>query len=79
MAMGHVLHIGNTSITLQNTCNTDHKLNVRVGNNVYCAPATTTWSDNSLHVNVNGTVYTICDGECGGWVILQEQAQWGMV
>jgi hypothetical protein len=45
-----------------------------VGNNTYCAPATTTWAADSLHVNANGTVYTICDGECGGgtWVMPEE-------
>ncbi len=74
MAMGQVLRIGNHSITLQNSCSTDHKLKVMVGNNTYCAPATTTWAADSLHVNANGTVYTICDGECGGgtWVMPEE-------
>lgn len=77
MAMGQVLRIGNHSITLQNSCSTDHKLKVMVGNNTYCAPATTTWAADSLHVNANGTVYTICDGECGGgtWVMPEEPGE----
>lgn len=65
MAMGRTLNIGNTVITLQNQCTTDHKLNVQIGNELLCAPLTTEWADNSVHVAWGGVTYTVCDGECG--------------
>ena len=61
---GRVLHFSNYSLNLQDSCSTDHKLNVQIGNELYCAPLTTTWSDNSLHVEFGGTTYTVCDGTC---------------
>ncbi len=74
LADGRVLHFSNYSLNLQNSCTTDHKLNVQIGNELYCAPLTTDWSDNSLHVSFGGTTYTVCNGECGGgeWVIHEE-------
>ena len=76
MAMGRTLNIGNTVITLQNQCTTDHKLNVQIGNELLCAPLTTEWADNSVHVAWGGVTYTVCNGECssGGdeWVMPEE-------
>ena len=77
MAWGRTLHVGNLDIELQNSCSTEHKLNVQIGNEILCAPMTTTWADNSLHVEFGGTTYTVCDGECPGggggtWVIPEE-------
>ena len=74
LADGRVLHFSNYSLNLQNSCTTDHKLNVQIGNELYCAPLTTDWSDNSLHVSFGGTTYTVCNGECGGgeWVMPEE-------
>lgn len=75
---GRVLHFSNYSLNLQDSCSTDHKLNVQIGNELYCAPLTTTWSDNSLHVEFGGTTYTVCNGECPGsggggeWVMPEE-------
>ena len=62
MADTHTLNIGGTQITLSETCDSDHKLNVLYGGTVYCAPATT----DTLHVSYNGTTYSICNGACGG-------------
>lgn len=74
LADGRVLHFSNYSLNLQNSCTTDHKLNVQIGNELYCAPLTTDWSDDSLHVSFGGTTYTVCNGECGGgeWVMPEE-------
>lgn len=74
LADGRVLHFSNYSLNLQNSCSTDHKLNVQIGNELYCAPLTTDWSDDSLHVSFGGTTYTVCNGECGGgeWVMPEE-------
>lgn len=74
MAVGYTLNIGSQTITLQTQCSTDHQLNVQIGSNLYCAPLTTEWSDNSVHVAWGGTTYTVCDGECGGgeWVMPEE-------
>jgi hypothetical protein len=74
LADGRVLRFSNYSLNLQNSCTTDHKLNVQIGNELYCAPLTTDWSDDSLHVSFGGTTYTVCNGECGGgeWVMPEE-------
>ena len=64
MADGPVLYIGGATINLLTTCNAEHKLHVYDGTNVYCASATTDNLSNALHVSYNGTVYSICNGEC---------------
>ena len=76
MAGGYDLHIGNVSVPLSNDCSADHNLHVKVGNTELCAPMTTEWSDNSLHVKMNDITYTVCNGSCDGggggggeWVI----------
>ena len=61
-----VLHVGGATINLLTTCNSEHKLNIKYGNTVYCAPATTEVLTGALHVLYNGTVYSVCNGECGG-------------
>ena len=68
------LHVGNTTINLQTTCTSTHKLNVYDGTNTYCAEATTDVLTSTLHVMHNGTTYSICDGACGGgtWVMPEE-------
>ena len=76
-AGAHTLTIGSATITLQNTCTSDHKLNVYDGTNTYCAEATTDTLTNTLHVVHNGTAYSICDGACGGgtWVMPEEPGE----
>ncbi len=76
MAAGYDLRVGDVTIALQNSCSTDHKLNVKVGNDILCAAMTNdTVTEKSLRVNLNGTVYTVCNnGTCdsgggGEWVI----------
>lgn len=76
MAGGYDLHVGDVTIALQNSCSTDHKLNVKVGNDILCAAMTNdTVTEKSLRVNLNGTVYTVCNnGTCdsgsgGEWVM----------
>lgn len=76
MAGGYDLHIGDVTVPLSNDCSADHNLHVKVGNTELCAPMTTEWSDNSLHVKMNDITYTVCNGSCGGggggggeWVI----------
>ena len=74
MARGYDLHVGDVTIALQNSCSTDHKLNVKVGNDILCAAMTNdTVTEKSLRVNLNGTVYTVCNnGTCdsgGEWVM----------
>lgn len=66
MAGGYVLHIGGATVNLQSTCTSEHKLNVKYGNETLCANATTDSLPDTLHVLYNGTIYSICDGECGG-------------
>ena len=61
-----VLRIDNTTVELFENCTTEHKLNVSFGNELWCAPLTTTWADNSLHVTFNGTTYTTCGTSCNG-------------
>lgn len=65
-AGAHTINIGGQTINLQDTCSSDHKLNVFDGTNTYCAEATTDTLSNTLHVMHNGTIYSICDGACGG-------------
>ena len=65
-AGAHTINIGGQTITLQDTCSSDHKLNVFDGTNTYCAEATTDTLSGTLHVMHNGTIYSICDGACGG-------------
>lgn len=74
MARGYDLHVGDVTIALQNSCSTDHKLNVKIGDQVLCAPMTAdTVTEKSLRVNLNGTVYTVCNnGTCGGEWVMQE-------
>ncbi len=77
-AGAHTINIGGQTITLQDTCSSDHKLNVFDGTNTYCAEATTDTLSNTLHVMHNGTVYSICDGACGGggeWVMPEEPGE----
>ena len=66
MAHGYVLHVGNTTITPQATCNTDHKLWFQIGNETLCVPMTTEYATNALHVEYNNVVYSSCTGDCGG-------------
>ena len=61
---GRVLYFGNKSINLLQSCTSTHKLNVQYGNEYWCAPLTTTWASDSLHVEFDGATYTVCDGEC---------------
>lgn len=61
---GRFLYFGNKSINLLQSCTSTHKLNVQYGNEYWCAPLTTTWASDSLHVEFGGTTYTVCDGEC---------------
>jgi len=61
---GRVLYFGNKSINLLQSCTSTHKLNVQYGNEYWCAPLTTTWASDSLHVEFGGATYTVCDGEC---------------
>ena len=65
-AYARYLHFGNNNIELFENCTTEHKLNVSFGNELWCAPLTTTWADNSLHVTFNGTTYTTCGTSCNG-------------
>ena len=62
----HTLNIGGTTLSLLESCDSEHKLNVLYGGTVYCAPATTETLTNTLHVLHNGTTYSICNGTCGG-------------
>ena len=66
MADTHTLNIGGATITLSETCDSEHKLNVLYGGTVYCAEATTDTLTDTLHVSYNGTTYSICNGTCGG-------------
>ncbi len=67
MAGGYDLHIGDVAVALQNSCSTEHKLNVKIGDQVLCAPMTAdTVAEKSLRVKLNDTVYTVCNGTCGG-------------
>lgn len=66
VADGRVLHVGNTTINLVQTCNSDHSLNLKIGNETWCAELTTEWADNAVHVQFNNVTYTVCDGACGG-------------
>lgn len=66
VADGRVLHIGNTAINLVQTCSSDHSLNLRIGNETWCAELTTEWADNAVHVRFNDVTYTVCDGACSG-------------
>ncbi len=61
-----MLHIGNTTINLVQTCSSDHSLNLRIGNETWCAELTTEWADNAVHVRFNDVTYTVCDGACSG-------------
>lgn len=79
MAHGYVLHVGDVEITLQNTCNTEHTLNVKMGDEIFCAEMTSdTVNEKSLRVNIAGTVWTVCNnGTCdsgsgGGEYVMQE-------
>ena len=77
-AGAHTLTIGGATITLQDTCTGDHKLNVYDGTNTYCTEATTDTLTGTLHVMHNGTAYSICDGACGGggtWVMPEEPGE----
>ena len=78
-AGAHTINIGGQTINLQDTCSGDHKLNVFDGTNTYCAEATTDTLSNTLHVMHNGTIYSICDGACGGgggeWVMPEEPGE----
>ena len=62
----HTLNIGGTTLSLSESCDSEHKLNVLYGGTVYCAPATTDTLTDTLHVAYNGTTYSICNGTCGG-------------
>ena len=66
MADTHTLNIGGATIALSETCDSEHKLNVLYDGTVYCAPATTDTLTDTLHVIHNGTIYSICNGSCGG-------------
>ena len=67
MAAGYDFHIGDVAVALQNSCSTEHKLNVKIGDQVLCAPMTAdTVAEKSLRVKLNDTVYTVCNGTCGG-------------
>jgi len=66
LGVEHVLNINGITLTLSDTCDGDHKLNVLYGGTVYCAPATTDTLTDTLHVSYNGTTYSICNGSCGG-------------
>ena len=75
---GRVLYFGNKSINLLQSCTSTHKLNVQYGNEYWCAPLTTTWASDSLHVEFGGTTYTVCDGECpddSGYVMPETPAE----
>jgi len=76
-AGAHTINIGGQTITLQDTCSSDHKLNVFDGTNTYCAEATTDTLSGTLHVMHNGTIYSICDGACGDgtWVMPEEPGE----
>ena len=65
MAHGYVLHVGNATITPQTTCNTEHKLWFKMGNDTWCVPMTTEYVTNALHVKYNNVVYSSCTN-CGG-------------
>ncbi len=72
MAHGYVLHVGDTTITPQTTCNTEHKLWFKMGNDTWCVPMTTEYVTNALHVKYNNGVYstcTNCDSGGGEWTI----------
>ena len=77
MADTHTLNIGGTQITLSETCDSEHKLNVLYDGIIYCAPATTDTLTDTLHVSYNGTTYSICNGSCGGgeWVMPEEPGE----
>lgn len=66
MAAGYDLHIGDVTIALQNSCDAEHKLNVKVGDDILCAAMTSdTVNEKSLRVNIAGTVWTVCNnGTC---------------
>lgn len=64
MALGRNLNIGNLSIPLLSSCTTEHTLNVQIDDELSCAPLTTSWIDNSLHVAFNDITYTVCNGTC---------------
>ena len=66
MADGRVLHIGNTAINLVQSCNSDHSLNLKIGNETWCTELTTELADNAVHVRFDNVTYTVCDGTCGG-------------
>lgn len=88
MAAGYDLHIGDVTVALQNSCSTEHKLNVKIGDQVLCAPMTAdTVAEKSLRVKLNDTVYTVCNGTCGGGgyvmpetppepIVLPETCEW---
>ncbi len=65
VAHGYILHIGNTTLTPQTTCDTEHKLWFRIGDEKMCIPMTTEYVTNTIHVRHNGVVYSGCDGTCG--------------
>lgn len=66
VAHGYVLHIGDVTLTPQTTCDTEHKLWFRLGNDKMCIPMTTEYLTNTIHVRHNGIIYSGCDGTCGG-------------
>lgn len=87
MADTHTLNIGDTTIALSETCDSEHKLNVSYNGITYCAPATTETLTNTLHVLHNGTTYSICNGPCGSGeyvmpetppepIVLPETCEW---
>lgn len=65
-AVSRTLFIENKEIELFESCSSDHMLNVEIGAQTYCAPLTTAWVDDSLHVEMNNVTYTVCNGQCPG-------------
>lgn len=76
IAAGRVLHVGNVEIQLQQECQSEHKLKVRIGEEIFCAPLTTEFTTNSLHVSLDGVTYTVVNdassGDVGEWVMPEE-------
>lgn len=88
IADGRVLHIGDTEIQLKTECQTEHKLKVKIGEEIFCAPLSTEFTTNSLHVRLDGVTYTVVnDTSSGGgeWsmpetpaepIVLPETCEW---
>lgn len=64
VAGARVLHVGDKSVQLFETCSTQHKIKVAIGEEIWCAPLTTQLSANTVRVAFNGTTYSVCGEDC---------------